>query len=137
MDPNFSLAHQVLGYVYEQRGMLKEAISEFNEAKRLDPEQPLNFGHLGYAYAALGQRHVAQQMIEELKQRANRRYLDPFAVAIVYIGLSEKDEAFAWLEKAYEERSESLLYLKDTPFLDSLRSDPRFASLYRRMNLSP
>jgi serine/threonine protein kinase/tetratricopeptide (TPR) repeat protein len=138
MDPKFPLIHSVLGLVYEEQGLLTEALAEFNEAKRLDPQQPFTFGYLGHAYAMLGQRHKAQEMIEEIKQRANGSYnLDPFAVAIIYIGLKEKDQAFAWLEQAYQERSESLLWYKDTPLLDSLRSDPRLTDLMRRMNLSP
>jgi tetratricopeptide (TPR) repeat protein len=120
---------------YEQKGMFTEAINEFNEAKRLDPGQPFTLGYLGHAYAISGRRDEALKMIEEMKQRANRTYVDPFSVAIIYVGLGEKDEAFDWLEKAYVARSESLLFYKDAPILDALRSDPRFADLIRRMNL--
>jgi len=138
MDSNFYLAHSVLGLVYEQQGNLMEAIAEFNVAKQLDPEQPFTLGHLGHAYAISGHRDKAQEMIEEIERRTKLSYnVDPFAVAMIYVGLGEKDEAFAWLEKAYQERSESLLYYKDTPLLDSVRSDPRFTNLLRRMNLSP
>ena len=113
-----------------------EAIAEFNEARRLDPGQPFTFGYLGHAYAILGRHSEARQMIEEMKRRAQRVYVDPFAVAIVYAGLNEKDEAFMWLERAYDAHSESLLLYKDAPLLDGLRSDPRFTNLFRRMGLA-
>jgi serine/threonine-protein kinase len=136
-DPNFFPTHSLLGMAYEQKGMFTEAINEFNEAKRLDPGQPFTLGYLGHAYAMLGKRSEAQAMLDEMKQRANRTYVDPFSVAIIYVGLGEKDEAFAWLEKAFMARSESLLFYKDAPIIDGLRSDPRFADLLRRMNLPP
>jgi len=136
MYPNFYLTHSLLGLVYEQQGKMVEAVAEFNEARRLDPEQPFTLGYLGHAYATLGKRSEAQQMIEEMKRRAQRTYVDPFAVAIVYAGLDEKDEAFTWLEQAYEVHSENLLHYKDAPLFDGLRSDPRFTSLFRRIGLT-
>src|SRR5438552_4856199 len=94
MSPNFYLTHSFLGLAYEQQGKIVEAIAEFNEARRLDPAQPFTLGYLGHAYATLGKRSEAQEMIEEMKRRAQRVYVDPFPVAIVYAGLDEKDEAF-------------------------------------------
>ena len=136
MSPNFNLTHSFLGLAYEQQGKIVEAIAEFNQARRLDPEQPFTLGYLGHAYATLGKRSEAQEMIEEMKRRAQRMYVDPFAVAIVYAGLDEKDEAFMWLERAYDAHSESLLLYKNAPLLDGLRSDPRFTNLFRRMGLA-
>ena len=134
--PNFVVTHSFLGMFYEQQGKIVEAIAEFNEARRLDPEQPFTLGYLGHAYASLGKRSEAREMIEEMKRRAQRVYVDPFAVAIVYAGLDEKDEAFMWLERAYDAHSESLLLYKNAPLLDGLRSDPRFTNLFRRMGLA-
>ena len=76
-------------------------------------------------------------MLAEMEQRSKRTYVAPLSVAIIYAGLGEKDEAFASLEKAYQERDENLLHYKDAPLLDNLRSDPRFANLLRRLNLTP
>src|SRR4029079_5470897 len=106
-------------------------------AKRLDPGQPFTFGYLGYVYAKSGKTDDAQKMLDEVTEREKRTCVDPFAVAIIYVGLGEKDKALAELEKASQERSESLFHYKDAPVLDSLRSDPRFAALFRRMNLAP
>ena len=134
--PNFGITHSLLGVAYEQQGKTAEAIAEFNEARRLDPEQPFYLGYLGHTYAALGKRTEAQELIDEMKRRAQRIYVDPFSVAIVYAGLDEKDEAFTWLERAYDAHSESLLLYKNAPLLDGLRSDPRFTNLFRRMGLA-
>jgi eukaryotic-like serine/threonine-protein kinase len=136
-DPNFYLTHSVLGLAYEQKGMFAEAIAEFKEARRLDPEQPFTLGYLGHAYATLGKRDEARVILDEMKRRSDRTYVDPFSVAIIYVGLGEKDEAFVWLDKAYDARSESLLYYKDAPILDPLRADLRFTDLLRRMKLAP
>ena len=74
--------------------------------------------------------------LEQLKERAKRRHVLPYDMAVIYAGLGEKDRAFEWLEKAYAERDEDLLYLKVDPVLDSLRSDQRFTDLMRRVGLS-
>jgi tetratricopeptide (TPR) repeat protein len=138
MNPDFSLSHSILGLLYEQEGKFEEALAEFNEAKRIDPKQPFIFGYLGHAYASLNKKDLALAMISRLRQiMADGTYVDPFSVAIVYVGLGDKAEAFAWLEKALQERSESLLYYKDAPILDSLRSDPRFIKLLEHMGLAP
>ena len=91
---------------------------------------------LGRAYAVAGQREEARKALDELQTRAKRGYIAPFFFANVYLGLGEKEQAFAWLEKAYEARSWYLTWLKVDPALDSLRSDPHFADLLRRVGLS-
>jgi len=136
MKPDFYLGHSILGLAYEQKRMLAEAMAQFNEARRLDPQQPFTLGYLGHAYATLGKRSEAHEMIAEMRRRAQRIYVDPFAVAIVYAGLDEKDEAFTWLERAYDAHSESLVHYKNAPLLDGLRSDRRFTNLFRRMGLA-
>jgi tetratricopeptide (TPR) repeat protein len=135
-DPNFPVAHYTLGLAYEQKGMFAEAIAECNQARLLDPKLPFLLSYLGHAYAVSGKRDEARRMLEELKKSAKQTYVDLYYVAIIYVGLGETDQAFAWLEKAYQERSENLLALKVDPVFDSLRSDPRFADLLRRLNLS-
>ena len=76
-------------------------------------------------------------MIEELKERSKRSYISPTIIAFIYTGLGEKDQAFAWLDKAYDGRDFILVMLKVDPTYDSLRSDPRFLDLMRRVGLPP
>ena len=92
---------------------------------------------LGYAHARLGERNQALRMLEQLEAASKERYTPAFCFAVVYAGLGEKDQAFTWLEKAYEERTSRLGYLKVEPLWDPLRSDPRFADLVRRIGLPP
>ena len=92
-------------------------------------------GALGHAYAVSGQRDRAQKVLVELKQLMKRRYVAPFEVAVIYVGLGDKDQTFEWLERAYQDRSHWLIWLKIDPRFDSLRSDPRYQDLLRRMGL--
>ena len=93
-------------------------------------------GHLGYAYAVSGQPEKARKLIEELQAASQPEHLAPYHLAMIYFGLGEKDKAFDWLDKACEQRSTQLLWIKTLPELDSVRSDPRFQDILRRMNLA-
>ncbi|MBI3463405.1 MAG: protein kinase [Planctomycetes bacterium] len=137
MDPNFAVTHYGLGMVYEQKLMFDEAIAEFQKAKSLDPDNPYISALLGHAYAVSGRTGEALAIIEQLKERLREKHFDPFYMAVIYVGLGMREEAFEWLEKAYAARSEDLLLLKTDPHLDPIRSDPRFADLVRRIGLSP
>ena len=86
-------------------------------------------------YGLAGHRAEAKKILNELLELKRRRYVTPPALANVYIGLGDKDQAFFWLEKAYQDRSNYLAYLKVFPGCDSLRSDPRIDDLLRRMGL--
>jgi len=110
------------------------AISEFQRAKSLS-DVPWNYAGLGYLYASSGRRQDALQVIADLKAKAKQRYVSSYAVATVYAGLGDRDKAFESLEKAYDERSSALTWLKVEPMLDSVRSDPRYVDLIRRMGL--
>ncbi|MGH9863004.1 MAG: tetratricopeptide repeat protein [Candidatus Acidiferrales bacterium] len=135
MDPNFPLAHLFLGMAYEQKGTYESAIAEFRKATELFEGEPIGLAALGHAYAVSGKRAEAQKVLEELNQLRKRRYVSAYLVAVIHAGLGEKDQAWAWLENAYEERASWLGWmLKVDPRLDPLRSDPRFADLLRRMN---
>ncbi len=115
--------------------MYEEAIAEFQKAMTLSGGGTVTVAALGHAYAVSGRRGEAQKVIEQLKELSKRRYVEPSYIVVIYAGLGEKDQAFEWLRKAYEERSFSMLYLKVDPRLDSLRSDPRFTDLLRRVGL--
>ncbi len=135
-EPNFAPARNILGMTYIKVGRFAEGVTELETARRLDDGARV-LSALGCAYGISGQRDKAQRITAELKELANHRYISPFSRALVYAGLGEKDEAFAWLEKAYHEHSDSIVILKVYPWLDPLRSDPRFADLMRRVGLQP
>jgi tetratricopeptide (TPR) repeat protein len=131
IDPSLPPAISVLGSAYVAKGMYREAEAEFG---KLAPG-PRRDAYLAYLHAQLGERNQALQMLDELKGLSKQTYVPAFFFAIIYLGLGEKDQAFAWLEKAYDQRSSGILFLKYDPIWDPLRSDPRFADLLRRIGL--
>jgi serine/threonine-protein kinase len=138
LDLNFAQAHLFLGQAYEQKARYEEAIAELKKAVALSPNTPFIVSALGHAYAVSGQTGEAMKILDQLQELSQQRYISPHEMAIIYAGLGEKEQAFAWLEKAYADRSWRLPYLnKAEPRLDSLRSDPRFADLVRRVGLAP
>jgi serine/threonine-protein kinase len=132
-EPHFWLGHALLGRAYEQKGQLGEAIAEYQRARELDPEIPESLMDLGRAYGKAGRRREAEQVLAELQSRAKKGYVAPFQVAMVYVGLGDKDQAFAWLEKALAARSWYMTWLRVAPELDPLRSDPRYQDLLQRI----
>ncbi len=139
LDPNFVNTRFYLGLMYEQKGMNEAAIAEFGKAVALSGEgrRPVMEAALGHAYAVAGKKAEAQRAIERLKMAARRRYISPYSIAVIYLALGDKEQALNWLNKAYEERDNWLIYLKVEPRLDPLRSDARFDDLLRRVGLAP
>ena len=133
IDPTFPRAHFRLGNVYEQKGIPEKAISEFEEAVRLSGGDSSYQGALGHAYAVAGNVEEAQKILDLLKKRSRRQYVPAYAIALIYAGLRDKDQAFEWLDKAYNDRSASMALLKVDPALNSLHSDARFTELARRV----
>jgi eukaryotic-like serine/threonine-protein kinase len=134
MEPNFYLAHFTLAMALARKHDNKTAVSEFLKAKSLS-DVPWNDAGLGYVYASSGREQEALNLIAEMKARAKQRYVSSYAIATVYAGLGDRDKAFEWLERAYNERSSGLTWLKAEPMLDSIRSDHRYSDLVRRMGL--
>jgi len=135
MDPNFILTHHRLGIAYEQKGMYDEAIAEFRKVFDLSGGKPIAIAALGHAYALAGKREEARRAIAELEELSKQRWVSPGQIAMTYAALGDKDQAFAWLDKADKERDSVFARLKVDPRFDSLRSDPRFADLVRRVGL--
>ncbi len=136
MDPNFHPAHWYLATFYDQVARYEDAIAECQKALSLGGD-PGVLGVLGHVYAASGKRAEALRVLAELKDLSKRRYVDPSDIALVYVGLGDKPQALEWLEKAYEDRSYRLTWIKVLPQFDSLHRDPRFQDLLRRMGLPP
>jgi len=137
MNPDLFWPHFRLGLAYEQKAMFGESIVEFSKTTTLARHLTYVKAALGYTYALSGQRNYAQNVLDQLKELSKQRYVSSSDVAIIYVGLSEKDQAFAWLQKAYQERSWHMVLLKVDPRLDNLRSDARFKDLLRRVGLPP
>jgi len=133
----FHPAHLYMGWAYEQKKLYDEAISEYQKAMALEQGSPRLAAGLAGAYAAAGKRTEALKIISNLSELSKRRYVPPYDVAQIYTALRDFDQASAWLEKAYEERTYILIMLKVDPRNDPLRSDPRFQNLLRRMNFPP
>ncbi|KPL02268.1 MAG: hypothetical protein AMJ90_06330 [candidate division Zixibacteria bacterium SM23_73_2] len=135
MDPNFGGALNILGMVYRERAMYQEAIETFQKARTFDEGNTWVTGELGHVYALSGKRSAAQKVLEELEQLSKRRYVPPDNIALVYLGLGKKKRAFEYLEKAYQDRSVGLCWLKADPIFDSLRSDSRYTALLKKIRL--
>jgi tetratricopeptide (TPR) repeat protein len=136
MEPDFAAAHYFLGWAYEQKGMDEQTITHLQIALAVSPGTPDRVGALGHAHAVFKRKGQAQKALQELHKLAERRFVSAYDFAIIHVGLEEADQAFQWLERACEERSFSMLMsLKAEPRLDTLRSDPRFQDLVRRVGL--
>ena len=137
MDPNYGPAHAPgLVEAYQKKGMYEEAIMEVKKANALGSRGPAGQTGLAYAYALAGKKEEATKILDELKEQSKQRYVSPFNFAVIYMGLGDKDQAFEWLNKTFDENPYRIAFLKTIPRFDSLRSDPRFDALLRRMKLA-
>ena len=132
LEPNYAVAHNVLGMALLKQQRTAEAIGELEQAARLE-DLPRMLSTLGYAYAVAGRRDDALRIRERLEALAKTRYVSPFALAVVDTGLGRTDSAFAQLDQAFSEHSDTMAILRAYPLFESLRGDPRFADLVRRV----
>jgi TolB-like protein/DNA-binding winged helix-turn-helix (wHTH) protein/Tfp pilus assembly protein PilF len=134
MDPFFALTHYVLGEVLAQQHMPNEAIAELQKAVELSPGSTAFAANLANAYAVSGRREEAVEILNDLKSRSRAGFSNAPEIAVIYVGLDDKDQAMAWLQRAYADRFNPGVLMR--PAFDSLRSDPRFQDLVRRIGLA-
>jgi tetratricopeptide (TPR) repeat protein len=124
-----------LGRAYAQKGMHQEARDAFQKILMYVPEDPAVLSLLAHDYAVSGEKDAARKVLVKLQGLAKKRYVPSLYIAVVYAGLGENDQAFLWLEKAYEERCDYLVYLPSEPLGDVLRGDPRYGELIHQLGL--
>jgi len=132
IDPDFFPAHSIFGLLHQQTGKPDAALEEFRKAYRLSRGNIIQLAYQGFVLGQIGRRDEAEQIIATMDQIAQSRFVPPYAFALVYTGLGDRDAAFHWLEKAHEARDMLLVFLPSDRRWDSLRSDKRFQSLVRR-----
>jgi TolB-like protein/DNA-binding winged helix-turn-helix (wHTH) protein/Tfp pilus assembly protein PilF len=136
MEPNFLQAHYILVFSLVQKGLFAEALADI-ETWRGSDETPWSLMMQAYVYGRSGQQVQARHALEKLEQLQRRQPMDPAPILLAQVGLGNKEAAFAWLEKAYAERSTALPSLQVNPIYDPLRDDPRFYGVMRRIGLAP
>lgn len=133
VDPQFWMPHMMAGYGWDALGQSSRAIAEFENARALNPDSTINLAGLAAAWVQSGKRGEALKILADLQARRARQYVSPMDIAVVYAALGEKDQAFQWLDRAWEDGSEILLFLRQYPPLESLHSDARFGPLLHRV----
>lgn len=135
LDPTLAVAHLILGEAYEEKQLYPQALEELQKATVISNRAPLMLAALGHAYARTGRRAEAEVILAQLFERSKTENVSPFVIASIYEGLGDREKALNWLDKAYQDRSNALVFLKVDPELDTLRSHPRFRELQRKLNL--
>lgn len=134
LEPEFPTGHLFLAMAYNQKGMTEEAIAELRKIADAAGGFTLFKSVLGYVLARAGKTGEAIAILEDLKSLTPQHPVPAFEVALIYAGLGDKDQAFAWLDKSYAEHDPFLVYVKTDPNFDVLRNDPRFQVLLGRIN---
>jgi len=136
VHPDYATAHWFLGFALMATGQLDEAITALKKAASLTDDSSALLGTLVRAYAQAGNRKEARKLLDELKRRQQEGHVPAAAFVEAYLGLGETDQAFVWLERAYQEHSRVMQILKVNPLVDPIRRDPRFVELVRRVGLN-
>lgn len=135
LDPHSMSARDCVGSAHLATAAYDQAIAEYGALVTSSGNDPLRLASLGCAYALAGRKPQAQKVIAQLNAASKIHYVPPYFLGVVHAALGDKDNAFSWLEKAYEDHDSYLVRLKVDPVMDPLRSDPRFGKLLHRMNL--
>jgi eukaryotic-like serine/threonine-protein kinase len=135
LDKYSTFAYRNLGLAYLQSGNIENAINALSKAVTFSSGGLAFESYLGYAYGIAGKRAEATEVLENLQEIAKDNYVSAYNFAMLYLGLNDLDETFKWLEKAYQERSGFLPFLKVEPIVDNLRADSRFQDLLWQIDL--
>jgi TolB-like protein/Flp pilus assembly protein TadD len=133
MDPRFDFAHWIIGVAYVQQKRLEEAISVLNHAVILTGGSLTHLAHLGCAYALAGRAEEARQVLEDLEEMAQHKYVSAYYFALIQMGLGDDERMFEWLARAVEERAGFMAFINTEPLFDHLRAEPRFVNLVRQI----
>lgn len=136
MNANFALPHRILGRCYTMKEMYGEAVAEHQKAVAISNGGSVELADLAHALAKSGKRSEARKILDQLIERQKREYVDRATLASLHFALGDKEEALSNLEKAYEDKSTGLAYIKVNPaYDDEFRSHPRFQELLRKVGL--
>jgi tetratricopeptide (TPR) repeat protein len=135
LDPRYAIALVNIGRAYEQMGMHQQARESFQTILTAAPDDPAILALMGHEYAVSGDKVNASRILDKLTVMSSKKYVPAVYFAVVYMGLNRKDDVFRWLDKAFDERCEYLVYLGTEPMADPLRGDPRFSRLLTRIGL--
>jgi tetratricopeptide (TPR) repeat protein len=127
--------HWLLGLAYEQLSLYQEAVQEFRMGYELSGGVPRMLGALGHGYALWGKRREARATLAKLMALARERYVSPFEMALIHIGLGDSRKSLEWLRKVCEVRSYEIIFLRVDPRFDALRSDKQFLALQEHIGL--
>lgn len=133
LEPNFWLTHYWLGHAYMGKRMYEEAVREFQKANNLSGQSPSCFGCLSAAYSLANRKTEALRALQQLNELKKKGYVSSFEYVFVYIGLGDNDRALEYLQESYRTHDHFMPYIATLPILDSLRSDPRFQEIERKM----
>jgi TolB-like protein/Flp pilus assembly protein TadD len=135
LEPQSLRPHYILAWAYYKTGQVQKAYDALEKTIAAAGDTPFRKGFLGHLYAATGRTDDARRMVHEMNEQSKSRFVSSFYIGIVHAALGEIDEAFACMDRAFEERASYMAYFNVTPFLDALKSDPRFDEMVARLGL--
>jgi len=133
LAPDFWFPHVFASSAYIEKGMFAEAIAEARRATELSKAQTVSVSLEGYALVKLGKPDEARDVLDKLLKLSKERFVPPYHIALIYNGLGDRDQAFEWLERGFEQRDPKMAFLKVDPKWNNVRDDPRFMDLMRRV----
>ncbi len=136
MEPNSAVTHMFLGMTYASKGLYNEAVAEMHKGIELSGgDDSPNLGWLGAVYSKQGNKEQGKKVLDSVVELSNKKYISPLSIALNYLCLGKNEQAFEWLEKAYQEKDHWIITLKVFPMFDNLHSEPRFKSLLKKIGL--